>query len=117
MQIYNDDELRKLLEKLNAPFSGFYQWEFTKARKEHEDEFGDEIAVGEVYFKRKYGLAWDAVLKLSRDSMEKMLYCVFNGNFLLEDICEELVKEKKERLAEAYEKISPLKHLMGKDKV
>ena len=116
MQIFSDNELRELVEKLNALYSDFYQWRFTTARKKHQDEFGDEIAEGEVYFKREYGSAWDEVLKLSRGSMEKMLYCVFNGNFRLEKICEELVKEKRKRLIEAHEKYSPLKHLLGKDK-
>ncbi len=56
MQIYNDNELRELVEKLNALYSSFDEWRFTKARKEHTDEFGDKITEGEVYFKqREYG--------------------------------------------------------------
>ena len=53
MQIYNDDELRKLVEKLNGLYPSFYEWRLTKARKEHEDEFGDKILEGQLYFKRE----------------------------------------------------------------
>ena len=112
MQIYNENELRELVEKLNASYSDFAEWKFTKARKEHKDEVGDKIAEGEYYFKRQHGPAWDDVLKLSRDSMEKMLFCIFDGNFRLQRYCEDLVEEKRKKLYENHLKHSPARHLV-----
>ena len=115
IQIYDDDEFRKLVEKLNALYPALDRWKFTTARKAHEDEFGDSIQEGATYFKRQYDVAWDAVLKLSRNSMEMLLFCIFNGNFQLQKHCEELVKEEREKLAEEHEKHSPLKQVLGED--
>ena len=98
-EIYSEEESQRLVWMLNAlyfgsPYFGFDGWKPTKARKNHEDAFGDEIQEGEMYFKRQYYQAWDSVLKLSRRSMDKLLFAVYGGNTDLEKFCEKLHETK-----------------------
>lgn len=110
-QIYDDDELDDYVKKLNALYTWPDQgWRKTQARKDHVDEFGDRVVDGESYFKREYGPAWDDVLKLSRTSIEKLLFCVFSGNFGLQGMCDRLIDDQQRQLAEAHAKFAPLRN-------
>jgi len=113
MQIYDDKQLHELVEKLNAIGSSFNEWRLTKARKHHEDEFGDEIEKDQFYFKKQYGEAFDEVLKLSRASMEMLLFCLFSGNFAFESMCERWVEENRKRLRENLLAYDPLRMTLG----
>ncbi len=111
MQIYSQTELRDLVDALNALHPPFDQWKYTNSRKGHEDEFGAIIQNGDVYFKREHG-GYDQALKLSRDSMEKLVFCIFDGNLGLLAMCKRLVEEYQEAVAEDHRKHSPLPGLL-----
>lgn len=98
---YSDEELRKLVDQLNALTDELGQWNWTQARVEHEDLFGDTIRPGEDYLKREYGPVLEHV-KLSKLSMSKMLFALFEGNVRLQTIAERLhehIKEDREQRA------------------
>lgn len=57
-----------------------------------------------------YGPAWGDVIKLSRLSMERLLYALFSANFL-EKFAERINEERLERLKEAHERFSPVARL------
>ena len=113
MQIYNDKELSDFVKKLNALYSDHDGWTFITARKDYQDEFGSKVYRGQIYFKRQYGVAYDDVLKLSRNSMELLIYCLFNGNFTLQHFCEKLIMEENKRLSENFKKFSPVDKLFN----
>jgi hypothetical protein len=53
-----------------------YPWQPTNARKDHVDLFGELINYGDTYFKKKDESRHGVVIKLSRNSMEKVLFAV-----------------------------------------
>ncbi len=110
--IYPDKVFNDYLRKLNALYSMYDRWEHTVARKDHDDEFGAHIKPREIYFKRQYGAAWDEVLKLSRRSMEMMIFWIFNGNFGLEESCQKVVDEERRYISEIHQKVSPAKEFL-----
>ena len=106
--IYSDEEFGKMVEELNS-FNRNFKWRATQARKEHEDLFGDIINEHQIYFKRE-GLAYHDVIKLSRCSMELLLYAVFHNNFFLHTLSEEIIKLDMEENMKAINKLNILKH-------
>jgi len=116
MNIFDDEQFSKLFAMLNALYfdsSDFFVWRAVVARKEHEDEFGITVRSGEKYYKQEYGSAFDEVNKLSRQSMEHLLFLLFNGNFQLQKWCEAMLKEKERLYKESLAKIpSPLDMIM-----
>ena len=116
MNIYNDEQFSRLFSMLNALYfdsSDFFVWRAVVARKEHEDEFGVVVKNGETYYKRQYGNAFDGVDKLSRQSMERLIFLLFNGNFHLQKWCETILKEKERLYKESLAKLpSPLDMIM-----
>lgn len=118
MNIYSDEELSKRVNWLNALyFSDWYLWRLTRANKEHNDEFDNKVNEGEYYYKRENGPAFDDIQKLSRASMEKMIYVIFDGNPALEKFCEQIVEEKEQKLHEQHAKYSPLNSLLKEYKI
>src|SRR5262245_36584565 len=86
-----DDEFWKAFAQLDS-FQGEYsQWQTPCAQKEHTDEFGDHIKRNETYFKLQVGGAFDAVIKLSRRSMDKLLFVVVQRSPLLRHFADELI--------------------------
>ena len=103
-----------MVEKLNALNHPTFPWQWTQARKEHEDLFGETIQDGETYFKREIGAAWDSVIKLSRLSMERLLYALFSANLGLQEVGEEIAQQRQEELLEAHRRFSPVEALFRK---
>lgn len=105
MKYYKSDaEFNVDVKRLNALIRrDSSQWQYTQARKDHEDFFGVEIKIGESYFKRQYGAAYDDVLKLSRLSMERLLFAVFAGNSHLEYSSDQLLQKQRAELRKALE--------------
>ena len=99
---YSDEELYKMLEKLNGLTSKYSPWRSTNARKHHEDLFGVDIQPRETYYKRKVGAAWDSVIKLSRRSMVRLLYTFFAGNHDLEAFAEYMHEERIKELRKLH---------------
>jgi hypothetical protein len=110
-EYYSDEELAKMVRKLNALTSRWSPWQRTQARKEHEDLFEETIQPNEVYFKRRVGSAWGDDIKLSRLSMERLLFVLFDANPSLEKLAEQIGKERLERLREEHERCSPVARL------
>ena len=81
MQMHCDDEdLARMVGLLNGLMPEFFPFRWTKARKEHEDLFGETILPGEDYLKRKTGPAWDNSVKLSQLSVERVFLSIFDDN-------------------------------------
>jgi hypothetical protein len=109
-------DVDELLGRFNALFGGWNEWRPTSARKEHQDLFGEVICDGEIYYKRQMGPAWDDVIKLSRLSMERLLYAVFYGNSRLENIAARIEQAEQSRLQEEHDLCSPLTDLPSNPK-
>ncbi len=106
MYIYNEEELSKNIDLLNALLNPYREWRYTTAKKDHEDLFGVTIKEGEGYFKRDYGQAWDDVIKMSRESMDKFIHCLFNGDFHIQRLAEALQKNRIEEMQKEINKLS-----------
>lgn len=104
--IYSDDELTKMVEKLNTINHPYSQWKWTSARKDHKDEFGKQVKGGEEYFTRETG-PFDR-LKLSRDSMDILIYVLFNDNSGLHNLTDGLLEKERERMHEVMNKLGEI---------
>jgi hypothetical protein len=71
------------------------------------DLFGEVIRNGDVYYRRQVGAGWGDVVRLSRLSMERLIYAFFYTNPLLQKIAEEHYEIEFERLSQAHAKYSP----------
>ena len=105
MYIYKEEELEKKVKLLNALINQYSPWQETVARKEHEDLFGVAIKKDEMYFKRTLGGTYDDVIKMSRQSMDKFVYCLFNANASLEALAEKLETIRMEDLRKAIDRL------------
>src|SRR5207247_10161652 len=88
------------LALLNAINDEYNQWQWTRARKIHKDQFGDLIEEGEEYLKRSTGPAYDQVLKMSQRSAERLLDVLFTYNHVGKSLCEH-VKANRDRRHDA----------------
>ena len=106
LEIYSF-EVNKVLDTFNALFPG-QPWKHTSARKEHVDLFGEVIKNGESYYRRHVGAGWGDVVRLSRLSMERLIYVFFHTNPLLREIAKEFYEIEFERLRQMHAKYNPL---------
>jgi len=74
---FSDDEIPDMLRKLNFCYDPPFQWQSRKARKAHQDLFGDAVRPGERYFRLRMGGSYANDLKLSPHSMERFLFALF----------------------------------------
>ena len=70
------EEFWRHLEVLNALMDPHFQWAQTQAAKDHVDDFGEDIRSGELYYRRPTVGSFNTHSKLSRRSMERLLYAV-----------------------------------------
>lgn len=110
-EIYSDDELQAYVKLLNTLYYPSDEWRLVRARKDHDDLFGDQISEGEFYYKREYGAAWDDVIKVSRRSMDALMYCLFCGNLELERLTKDLERQRQEEIHKRFMAARPLQHL------
>jgi hypothetical protein len=78
-QYYSDENLSEMVKRLNA-FYGEKTWSYSKAYRKHTGLFGEAIQEGEKYFKIRFGDNNEKLLKLSRNSMDRILYLLFAPN-------------------------------------
>jgi hypothetical protein len=98
----DEKSFREDLQRLNALCGPVWHWEPTKARKEHTDNFDAPIRRGETYFKKTCGVGYGDDIKLSRTSMETVLFAVIGSNPFLQMAADRLVEsEARERAAAA----------------
>jgi hypothetical protein len=102
---YSEENFNKYLQLLNALSSEYSQWHYTTARKDHVDLFGGAIKHGEEYFKRGNGPAFSDVIKISQQSMDRLLYALFSWNPTAEGIGVEIQKIRMAKLREIAEHI------------
>jgi hypothetical protein len=90
------------LRQFNVLYGGFlFEWKPTTARKEHEDLFNVRVEPGDTYFRKDVaGLSYDSALKLSRPSMEKLLYAVIGVNPSLGTDLQELLDQKMKDMSQ-----------------
>jgi hypothetical protein len=92
------EDFAEALKRLNALSGPVWHWQRTEAIKDHTDEFGEQIKKGDAYYKRRHGAGFDAMLKLSRGSMDKLLLAVIYtcpnaeaaADIILEEAAEQL---------------------------
>lgn len=94
--IYRHEEFSSLLRLLNA-YDPYFPWVPTEARKEHRDPFGEQIAEGEVYFCKTVGVGWGDYVKLSRLSMQRLIYLTLGTTRGLREIATTLLEAQEQR--------------------
>lgn len=77
---WDEEIFDRALEKLNMFTPAGGQWRLTRARREHTDVFDETIAAGEDYYSREVGPGWSDVVRISKLSMERLLYAVVINN-------------------------------------
>lgn len=112
----NEADFKKAFAAFNALAAYDEQWQPTTARKDHEDIFGKRIRDGELYYKRQIGPAWDAVIKVSQLSMERLVYIVMAGNLSLQALGKTLQEQRFKALQEAHARFSPVDRLFAAEK-
>jgi hypothetical protein len=105
--IHSDGEFEKALGRLNALTGGLFRWGETEARKQHKDLFGDVIRLRDIYFKRQYGAAYDSIVRLSRSSMDKVLFAVLTCSEQLTQLGDRLLEQEHEQMREVMEREAP----------
>jgi hypothetical protein len=106
IRYYKEDDFHAMVRKLNALCGSSFEWNYTQARKRHEDHFGEMIERGDIYFKRDLGGSFGNELKLSYDSMERLLFAVFASNFSLQRLAERIIEDEIKELRESVNKIN-----------
>lgn len=109
-----DKDLHEKVKRLNALMPEYDPWRWTRARKEHQDLFGRKVQPYQYYFKRQSGPGWHEVIKLSRESMELLLYALFDGNPNLRQMADRINEIRLERLCEEHARCSPVDRLFDK---
>jgi len=111
---YFQDEatFQQAFAAFNALSSWYDEWRSTRARKVHTDLFGETIKSGEIYYKRQCGAAWDAVIKVSQSSMERLVYALLAGNPQLMALGEQHAANRLRELQADYAQDGPSKSIV-----
>ena len=97
-ELFESDEHFWLdFKKFNALYPG-WNWSSPAAQKSHTDLFGDSIDVGDVYFSKAYGVGWHEKIKLSRASMEKIMYVAMVTCPIVEQVAEQRAKKMDDEI-------------------
>lgn len=102
----DEAEFRAAFKRLTALQGQWPAWEAPEARKEHEDAFGVTIKRGETYFKKQVGSPFADPVKLSRSSMEKLLYIFVATSPQMEAMADLLIQEQEAHLRAVMERVS-----------
>jgi hypothetical protein len=76
-QIYSNNEITRLIKKLNACYPLPVQWTCKRAIKDHTDLFDKKISEGEYYYRLSINESRAHDIKLSHQSMERFLFILF----------------------------------------
>ena len=102
---FKEEAFELALARLNALGSEYEPWKVTQARKKHTDEFGEVIEIGDDYYKKSSGQAFDVNVKLSKKSMGRFAYLYFVNSNVLENLADKVISKKNEELRKAVESI------------
>lgn len=94
----SNDAFEVALDRLNAICGLGSRWQQTTSVKKHIDVFGVEVRRGEKYYKRQYSDSFSATLKLSRQSMDRLLFVTTHTCPTLEQFADLLLDEQRSRL-------------------
>ena len=99
-ELYSSDEdFERDLERLNAFENPYTPWRSLVGRKDHVDEFGEAIEKGEVHYVKEVGASsFTSPLRLSRSSIEKVLYVAVHLNPGIQALGDKLVKRTRDEL-------------------
>lgn len=89
---YRSTEFQFYLRLFNALYHPSDLWQATTARKNHVDLFGQPIRNGAIHYRKHVGPGWGDVVRLSRPSMDRLLYVLFGANLQGQEIVTQLVK-------------------------
>jgi hypothetical protein len=103
---YQEKEFFEMLLKFNALYPDFQGWNYTNARKEHVDEFGSSIEVGDEYFKLSSGTGWGNEIKLSKKSMDIVLFITLGHNRFFKIISEKIINQRLEHMKSCMERLN-----------
>ena len=105
MKLFSSDEdFLFALKRFNA-LTPVWDWCPTTSRKVHEDIFGVQINVREIYFKKQAGPGFSDIEKLSRTSMEKFLYLSVTQVPMVMRIADALIVEQQKELIEVVKRM------------
>ena len=93
-QFYDDAELFEHLKRVNSLLGSKDEFEQTTAKKAQTDIFGIKISFGETYYKRNISQAYGTDVKLSRATMERLLYAFFENNHRLKKLADKLYENE-----------------------
>ena len=99
-----EKEFDEQLRWLNAINSPYFPWKWTRANKEHVDQFGETIQSGELYLKRASGPGVQ-VVKMSRRSMELFLDALFCGNEVGKGLCGAIADRSAKKEQEEFKRM------------
>jgi len=106
--LYNSDEdFWRDLDRLNALDNPYLPWRAVEARKSHIDEFGDAVENGEVHYVKDAGRAFTPPFRLSRSSMEKVLYVAVRLNPTIQGLADKLIKKAEDELFSHLDQQTP----------
>lgn len=94
---FDTEEQFKIAFDLFRELSPGVPWKATRASKDHVDDFGDKIKRGEVHYTRYYPPAFHNVERLSRKSMEAVLYVLFRNNLEIKTFAEALREHRLDK--------------------
>ena len=106
-EYYSEDELDKLVILLNAFTSEYSPWKLTKARIQHEDIFGETIQIDDHYYRIPHGASFVDAIKLSRLSMERLCFVLFESTDRLKPIAEQINRRKQDAFTAQLQRIFP----------
>lgn len=109
---FTESDFQIKLAQFNA-ILGPTPFESVRANKKHDDAYGHEIRVNDIYYRRDFG-GYSNVIKLSRRSMEDLLHAVMWGNHYLQDLGNYFIEKQQEDLREAARTVR--KHRAAKSK-
>lgn len=95
---YDDNELFEQINRINALLGSENEFETTIAKKEYSDIFGVKILFGETYYKRQIDQGYGDIIRLSRATMERLLYAFFANNQQLTNLADKLYQNEIQEL-------------------
>jgi hypothetical protein len=104
---YSDNQIARLVDKLNACYPVEFQWMCKRAIKSHTDLFDQKIQVGEHYYRMRMVGGFGNDLKLSEQSMQRLLYAVFAPGPLWEKDVDKAIDDRMNQARRIIDKLRP----------
>ncbi|QVN19583.1 hypothetical protein [Burkholderia pyrrocinia] len=103
----SDEDFWRDLDRLNALDNPYLPWRAVEARKSHIDAFGDTVAVREIHFVKDAGRAFTPAFRLSRSSMEKVLYVAVHLNPTIQGLADKLIQKSEDEFMRKLDQAKP----------